>query len=562
MRCRSSARAAAASARATSRRRPRSWPRPSAGRSSGSSSLGSRWSPRSTRATATRSGAARESPRSVAGGSTSPVPTPCSTSPCSSAPAPGWTRPTRSPGSASARSPAARTWPSPRRSRGRRRLRLAARATTCSARCSTRCAPARSRAWWTTTWRSSRSRTTPTSRSRSRCRPAMSGASRCRRRARRRATPSTARSPRSCATAASLHAGRAGCRASHTLSTVGDMAATHRHPPYFNIADPSFVIDSDEVLRAREESWYVRTNYGLAVLRYDEVSALLRDRRLKQGSAAWPAHHGVEGPFADWWSKALLNLEGDDHARLRRLLNPVFAPKAISDMAPRFRALGKELPRIDAALEGLYGFADELIADRRREPKDDFVTRLVQAEQDEDRLSHDELRVSLVLLIFGGLDTTRNQLGLAMQTFLDRPDEWRRLAERPELAEGAVEEIMRINPTVTWVTREAVEDFTFQGLEIAEGTTVHLFSQSAGSDPRVFENPGFDPEAERPRHFGFGGGRHHCIGHFVARMDMSEALALLASRLRDPRVDGEVKSLPRSGNTGPIELPIAFTACL
>lgn len=389
-------------------------------------------------------------------------------------------------------------------------------------------------------------------------------------------------------------------------------------PRHFNIADPSFVIDSEEVLRAREESWYVRTNYGLAVLRYDEVSALLKDRRLKQGSAAWPAHHGVVGPFADWWSQALLNLEGEDHARLRRLLNPAFAPKAISEMAPRFQALGnelidafaddgrcefmsqfaepyaarviaillgipetewrkiaewgtdlglslsiairEELPRIEAALEGLYGFADELIADRRREPKDDFVTRLVQAEQDEDRLSHEELRISLVLLTFGGLDTTRNQLGLAMQTFLGLPEQWRLLGERPELAAEAVEEVMRLNPTVTWVTREACEDFTFQGLDIQMGTTIHLFSQSAGSDPRVFEEPGFDITAERPRHFGFGGGRHHCIGHFVARMDMSEALALLARRLSDPRVDGEVKSLPRSGNTGPIELPIAFTA--
>jgi cytochrome P450 len=395
---------------------------------------------------------------------------------------------------------------------------------------------------------------------------------------------------------------------------MSDIADTR----YFNIADPSFVIDSEEVLEAREESWYVRTNYGLAVLRYDEVSALLKDRRLKQGSAAWPTHHGVVGPFADWWSKALLNLEGDDHGRLRRLLNPAFAPKAISKMAPRFRALGnelidafagegrcefmsqfaepyaarviaillgiperewekiaewgtdlglslsiairEELPRIEAALEGLYGFADELIADRRREPKDDFVTRLVQAEQDEDRLSNDELRVSLVLLIFGGVDTTRNQLGLAMQTFVGRPDQWRLLAEQPELAEAAVEEVMRLNPTVTWVTREATEDFNFQGLDIAKGTTIHLFSQSAGSDPRVFEEPGFDMTAERPRHFGFGGGRHHCIGHFVARMDMSEALKLLARRLRDPHVDGKVRSLPRSGNTGPIELPIAFTA--
>ena len=74
-------------------------------------------------------------------------------------------------------------------------------------------------------------------------------------------------------------------------------------------------------------------------------------------------------------------------------------------------AIREELPRIEAALDGLYGFADELIADRRREPKDDFVTRLVQAEQDEDRLSHDELRVSLVLLIFGGMDTTGTSSG-------------------------------------------------------------------------------------------------------------------------------------------------------
>jgi hypothetical protein len=92
----------------------------------------------------------------------------------------------------------------------------------------------------------------------------------------------------------------------------------------------------------------------------------------------------------------------------------------------------------------------------------------------------------------------------AIQTFLNLPDEWRRLAERPELAEAAVEEVMRLNPTVTWVTREAVEDFTFQGLEIEKGTTIHLFSQAAGSDPRVFENAGFDPEAERP-HFDLGG---------------------------------------------------------
>jgi cytochrome P450 len=108
------------------------------------------------------------------------------------------------------------------------------------------------------------------------------------------------------------------------------------------------------------------------------------------------------------------------------------------------------------------------------------------------------------------------------------------------------------------VTREALEDFTFQGLDIARGTTVHLFSQAAGTDPRVFDNPGFDITAKRQPHFGFGAGAHHCIGHFIARGDMTEALALLAQRVRNPAYNGEPNWLPDSGNTGPLSLPIKF----
>ena len=139
------------------------------------------------------------------------------------------------------------------------------------------------------------------------------------------------------------------------------------------------------------------------------------------------------------------------------------------------------------------------------------------------------------------------------------PDQWRLLAERPELGGKAVEEVMRVNPTVRWVTREALEDFTFEGLDIAAGTTVHLFSESAGTDPRVFGEPSFDLTVDRKPHFGFGGGAHHCLGHFVARSDMSEALPLLARRLRDPRPAGGSTWLPDSGNTGPMTLPIDFT---
>lgn len=388
--------------------------------------------------------------------------------------------------------------------------------------------------------------------------------------------------------------------------------------PVLDVADPHFAITGDEVHAAREHSWYATTPYGIAVLRYDEMSRLLKHPQLRQGSVAWPAHNGVtEGPFARWWASWILNKEGAEHHRLRRLMNPAFSPKLIGGLVPRFQALATELidgfaepdrcefvaefaepyaarviaimlgipeeewpiiaresgtiglamgvtlredlPQIEGALARLYAYCDDLIGDRRANPREDFVTALVNASRDEDgRLSDTELRDAMVLLIFGGFDTTRNQLGLAMQTFSRHPDQWDLLAQRPELGRSAVEEVMRVNPTVRWVTREVLEDLEFEGLLLKAGTTVHLYSESAGTDPRVF-TPGFDITAERKPHFGFGGGAHHCLGHFVARSDMSEALPLLAQRMRDLRILPGEAWLPDSGNTGPTALPLGFT---
>ncbi|MBU8814421.1 cytochrome P450 [Mycolicibacterium goodii] len=388
--------------------------------------------------------------------------------------------------------------------------------------------------------------------------------------------------------------------------------------PSFDVTDPAFSITSAEVHEAREQSWYATTPYGIAVLRYEQVSRLIKHPKLRQGSAAWPAHNGVtEGPFAEWFASWILNKEGEEHHRLRRLMNPAFSPKLIGSLVPRFQALANELidnfaepdrcefvsefaepyaarviaimlglpedewkvistesttiglamgvtlredlPKIEAAVQRLYEYSDELIADRRANPREDFMTTLVNASRPDDgRLSDKELRDAILLLIFGGFDTTRNQLGLAMQTFMKHPDQWQLLGERPDLGGKAVEEVMRVNPTVRWVTREVIEDFEYEGLTLTAGTTVHLYSESAGTDPRVFE-PGFDIAAERKPHFGFGGGVHHCLGHFVARSDMSEALPLLARRLRDPHELPGASWLPDSGNTGPNTLPIGFT---
>lgn len=388
--------------------------------------------------------------------------------------------------------------------------------------------------------------------------------------------------------------------------------------PFLDVADPSFSIRSKAVSDAREQSWFARTPYGIAVLRYDEVNALIRDQRLRQGSYAWPAHNQATGSFADWWMRMLLSKEGADHSRLRRLANPAFSPKLVRKLTPAFQEMANELidsfiddghcdfvrqfaepyatmvicallglprtewrkladlavemglalgvtfkqdqERINAATDQMFGYAEQAVAHLKAQGLgEDFLSMLVRAnEEDKSALSDQELYDMIVLAIFGGIDTTRNQLSLAMDIFLQHPDQWQLLGQQPDLARAAVEEVMRVRPTVTWVTREALEDFTYQGLEIKRGTTVHLFSQAAGSDPRTFTDPAFDITAQRPPHFGFGAGAHHCIGHFIARGDMTEALSLLAQRLKNICLNGEASWLPDSGNTGANYLPIAF----
>ncbi|MEM9196499.1 MAG: cytochrome P450, partial [Pseudomonadota bacterium] len=386
--------------------------------------------------------------------------------------------------------------------------------------------------------------------------------------------------------------------------------------PFLPLDDPGFSLRDPRVAQARAQSWYARTPYGIAVLRHREMGELLINRALRQGSHAWPALNGVTGTFAEWWGRTILVQEGADHTRLRRLINPAFAPGLLEVMRPRFEAMANalvdgfidrgtcdfmaefadpyasqilclmlglpqaEAPRllelsstmglalgvdfarhaaaIDAATDAMFAYADEVVARRRDARGADFISVLVRASEEEDRLSDDELRDMILMLVFAGIDTTRNQLGLGMSMFFEHPDQWALLADEPDLAARAVEEVMRMRPTITWVTREAVEDLTFRGVEIPKGTTLHLLSGAAGTDAAVYSS-GFDIRAERKRHFGFGGGVHHCVGHAIARSDMSVALTILPRRLASPAAASPATWLPDSGNTGPITLPMRFS---
>lgn len=394
--------------------------------------------------------------------------------------------------------------------------------------------------------------------------------------------------------------------------------------PYLDIAAPDFAMSSEAVRDARERSWVAKTNYGYGILRYAEVTELLKHPSLNQGSAKWPEHHGVHsGIFYDWWSKNLLVLEGEEHHRIRRLLNPAFSPTVARRLEPQFAEIAAELidtvsakaqagdpidfvadfsepfatralcammglphehwpfiadrantvgfalsvtikediERVDQAVQELYDFVDTLIAERKATPGEDVVSRLVQFSVDGDKLSDAELRNAIVLMLFGGMDTTRNQLGLVLQTYMRHPEQWEKLAANPaELAKPALEEALRVNPTTRWVTREANEDFEYQGLTLPQGTTVHLFTMSSGTDPAAYPDPDIDIEAtDRKPHQTFGGGVHHCLGHYIARADMSVALPMLAQAFTNISCPGGDVWLPDSGNHGPLKLPITLT---
>lgn len=387
----------------------------------------------------------------------------------------------------------------------------------------------------------------------------------------------------------------------------------------FDPFDPAFRVTSPEVRAAAEASWWARTPIGLAVLRYQDCAALLRDRRLRHGILDALAAQGVtSGPFFDWLGSTLLNLEGEPHQRLRRLVSAAFTQRRVDRLRPvmrsaahelidTFSAAGScefmaafadpypariiaellgipdeefsaflgwatdiglgfgttaaaELPRIEAALAGLCACCDELVARRRRDPGDDLISALITAADSSGRLTDAELRILFSTLVFAGQDTTRNQLGLAMTTFADHPEQWRLLAEHPELAGTAVEELMRVNPATPMIWRVATEDFSHHGVDIPAGTHLALFLAAANTDPSVFGAAPFDITAQRPAQLTFGGGIHYCLGAGLARTEMCEALPILAARLPDAVIVGPVAFRPPVGIFGPITLPLRFTA--
>ncbi|WP_420453425.1 cytochrome P450 [Ilumatobacter sp.] len=372
-----------------------------------------------------------------------------------------------------------------------------------------------------------------------------------------------------------------------------------------------------------DEHWIVRGTFGHAVLRYDDVTAILRDKRWHNVVAKIPEMLGITDPEVLSRPPSILAAEGDVHVRLRRLVSKAFSPRSADRLRPFMREVMDELvdavadagradvstdicepypipiicellgaPRedwrsfsrwaedvlrifngtalaeldvIDQAQRELNDYVAELIAARRHDPRDDLITDLIAAEEEGDRLSTPELVSMVNAVIVGGTDTTRNQLACALSVFAAHPDQWAMLADRPELAATAVEECMRYFGAVRATGRFASEDIVHRGVRFPAGSMVFPSLVAANGDDGVIAGATdrFDitrePVRGRP-HMTFGSGIHYCLGASLARAELQEALPILARRMPELAVDGRIEWKPQgTAIFGPAHFPVTFT---
>ncbi len=292
-----------------------------------------------------------------------------------------------------------------------------------------------------------------------------------------------------------------------------------------------------------------------------------------------------------YMSRILPNLDGDDHARIRKLLVKAFSRKVVEEVRPYVRdrvamlldkataereiefneGMARQLPgavilRLLGMDESFFGrlqgwtnavtlaltsfnprpewldeletavsdmnevFRDQLAA-RRASPGNDLTSALVSAVDGSDRLSLDEMLAAMNLIIVAGHDTTLNSMTLGLRTLARHPQAWVEWRANPDKSVDSSVELMRYVAMATALPRIVAQDFVWRGRQLRQHQLVMLMMAGGNRDPRVFTEPEKLMLA-RPNEdsLTFGPGLHHCIGHLLAKMQMSEFFTALTQR--------------------------------
>jgi cytochrome P450 len=390
----------------------------------------------------------------------------------------------------------------------------------------------------------------------------------------------------------------------------------------------------------RGHGWLAQHPFGYVVLDREAGEFFLRTRTaIFPGMKIAEIFDVKEGALYEQMKRNILHVNGEDHTRLRSLVNPALSPRAVERYRPVMREFLEELmgraiaasagaqgngggpageircefveafakpypsmaiayvmgapledaPRlhhwsnwiqrqfdaismaserqaIERAVEEFYEYAEGLVRARRSEPRDDLITKLIQAEEEGDRLSDVECINLVFNVLVGGVDTSQSQLAHAIRLLAEHPQQWELLAREPALAENAVEEALRYEPITPFTARITTEEVTFRDVTFPKDTMVMVCAFTANRDldegARGENGPdAFDITADRgrARPLTFGAGVHYCLGANLARVELQEGLAFLSQRMHGLAVDGEPEYENPSGVYGLAKLPIRFT---
>jgi cytochrome P450 len=209
----------------------------------------------------------------------------------------------------------------------------------------------------------------------------------------------------------------------------------------------------------------------------------------------------------------------------------------------------------------LRAYIAALIAARRDDPRDDLLTALVSARDDDDRLSEEELLSLSEAILIAGHETTASQIPNFVHTLLVHPDQLAVLGADLDLVPRAVEELLRFTPLGEGGTqaRYALEDVELGGITVRAGEPVVVAIHAANRDETVYTRPDeLDLHRREASHIGFGHGPHHCLGASLARMELQVALRTLLGRLPGLRHAGEVTWKSGLSTRGPEHMPITW----
>jgi cytochrome P450 len=250
----------------------------------------------------------------------------------------------------------------------------------------------------------------------------------------------------------------------------------------------------------------------------------------------------------------MLGIPPENRAEFKRWSNDLVAtiagPGASPDAVERAQRSGQEMAE----------YFRGVIAERRKEPKDDLLSAMIAAEERGEVLSEEELLASCMLLLAAGNETTTNLIGNGMLSLLRHEDQLDKLLDDPTLIGSAVEEMLRYEGPVQATARTAVADVEIDGQMIEEGKMVFVLLAAANRDPAAFPEPEtFDITREDNNHVAFGNGLHFCLGAPLARMEAQIAFQALFERRGRPRLVSDEAAW--NGNfilRGLTSLPLAF----